>query len=156
MRDRVTERGVLRWMTADEIADNRRARITRLHNNEGRRIVYTSSESTDKSIGPVDRDAAGNALIEKPAPLKPRGARETTDLMAQIVAKHMLTIKEHDPEAFRRKLADLRASTGTQYAHWTDDQLSDRIVEVCRVAVAEPTVRRVVGRQGNRMGGWKS
>jgi hypothetical protein len=66
----------------------------------------------------------------------------------------MLFLKQNDPPAFRARVARLRAETGSAYSMWTDDQLADNIVEVCRRSIAEPTVARVY-RLVRRGGGYR-
>jgi hypothetical protein len=141
------ERGVLYWVGGDWIRGWRQRVNENLNNREGRRVVVERSASTDKSLTPVDYRDGDVGVIEKPSPLKPRTPRETTELLAQITAQHMMKLRREHPEVYRSKLAELRAEH-PEYRRHTDDQLTSIIVEFTRATMAEPSVRRITTPNG--------
>jgi hypothetical protein len=146
------EPGVLRWATADELTDWRNKVRLDLGNREHRRIEYQNDFSTDKSIDVVDRDGAGNPIIERPVPSKPREPRELTDLLThEVLAKHMLFMATHAPDAYMRKIREYRQMAG--WGHMTDEQAADQVVELCR-KLAQATAQKVV-EKGKVGGGYR-
>lgn len=103
-------------------------------------MVLESSTATDKSLEAADVAEDGSAIIEKPRKLAPSEwatPREVVELETAVVAEQWLYTKRTNPEAFRRRLADLRKMDPIAYGHMTDDQLEDAVVSVLRKAVVE-------------------
>lgn len=146
------EPGVIRWASADELAAFRKKVRVDLGNREHRRIEYFNDFSTDKSIDVVERDPAGNPIIEKPAPAKPRDPRELTDLLThEVLAKHMLYMARYAPDAYIRKIREYKQTAG--WGHLTDEQAADQVVELCQ-KLAQATAQKVV-EKGKVGGGFR-
>lgn len=144
---------MVRLLTQAEIHEWRMQSAARLRAHDGHRRIYHSSEATDKSLEPVET-VGETPVFDAPAKLEPRSGREAAEIVANDLYRWWRYLETHDPEAFRRKVEELRAATGSQYAMWSDEQLADNIMSVLRSAVAEPLVQKVYTQQG-RGGGYR-
>ncbi|HEX7098949.1 MAG TPA: hypothetical protein VF377_06885 [Acidimicrobiia bacterium] len=154
-------RGLLAWISGEEARAWRAKARRDVFNTEGRKVVLESSFSTDKSIDPVaPGEHDGDTVFwEKPKKLNPSewaSPREVVESEAAVVAEHWLLMKRTNPEAFRRKMADLRALDPIAYSHMNDDQLEAAIVEVCRRAVVERVMAETWDAQGFASRVWRS
>lgn len=153
--DREIANGALRWMTADEIAAWRKGKPARLNNRDGRRVISEDSFSIEEDVpGALLRSDTHAPVVEAPPATQPADPRGVVERLAAVYAEQVLVLKRTDPEGFRQKLEDLRAASPSWYAHLTDVQLEDALLEVCRKAVAEATVQREYERMG-RGGGFR-
>lgn len=146
--------GRLRMLTQAEISAWRKRKIANLHNREGRRVIVEDSFAADWSVEPALLDPAGNPVMEVPEKLKPRTGRETAELVALTMTNHLLHMKKHDPEAYRRRVREIRELDPVAYGHMTDDQMADAILDVCRRVWGEPVTQKVYEKQ-DRGGGFR-